>query len=494
VDLQRLTDMKSVEGPSLGIRATSGAFWIALEMVAVQCLSLIVFSVLAHLLSPHDFGVMAITFTFVYSLKFLAIDQIAVPIIRKLNPTPLDWTTAFWLSIAFGLSATLLLCAFSFAVDPLLHTQGVGAVMRPMSLMLISFCLSRTQEAWLTRHFQQRVLAIRSIAGFVLGAAAGIAAALMGFGVWSLIIQQTVASFTSLGLLWSTTPWRPGFQFCRESSSYILSYVTRISGNTLLNVLSQNMDATLIALFFGTPSVGIYSIGKRLTLALQVIAANPINGVALPALAETQADPLRERRVFLVATQMVFACCAPVFFGAAVVAPPTIVLLFGAKWIGAANIVAWLSVSSLCMIAFGYFGNVLMLRNHPAWLTALTATQTVLSIGLFLLLHAIGWHMIAAPFVLPYIVTVPLCGGLALELLGIHWSQWVKAVGPPIISAVIMAIGVHLLSSTLMTMPALKKVAVLGMAGAVMYGICMLILARETLTTGLRLARRLLTR
>ena len=236
----------------------------------------------------------------------------------------------------------------------------------------------------------------------------------MGFGVWSLVIQQIISSLTSLGLLWSTTPWRPEFQFCHKSSRYILSYVKRISGNTLLNVLSQNMDATLIALFFGTSSVGIYSVGKRLALALQVIAANPINGVALPAMAETQADPARERHVFLTATQLVFACCAPVFFGAAAIAVPIIMLLFGARWIGAVNIFAWLSVGTLGMIAFGYFGNILMLRNHPGWLTALTAIQAVLSIGLFIFLHAIGWHVIAAPFVLPYIVTVPLCGWLAL--------------------------------------------------------------------------------
>lgn len=481
--------MKSVENSSLGMRATSGAFWIVLEMVAVQFLSLIVFSILAHLLTPHDFGLTAISFAFIYSLKSLAIDQIALPVIQKLNPSALDWTTAFWLSMAFGVSAALLLCIFSFAVDALLHTQGAGAVMRPMSLILICFCLSRTQEAWLMRHFQQRVLAIRSIVGFLVGSAAGIMAALMEFGVWSLVIQQIIASITSLGLLWSTTPWRPGFQFSRESSRDILSYVGRMSGNTLLNVLSQNMDTTLITLFFGTSSVGVYSVGKRLTQALQAIAATPINGVALPALAETQADPVRERRVFLMATQLVFACCTPVFFGAAAVGAPLIVFLFGPRWIGAANVVSWLSVGTLCMMAFGYFGNILMLRNHPAWLTALTATQTVLSICLFIFLHAIGWHMVAAPFVLPYIVTVPLCGGLALQLLRIPWSQWIKAVSPPIIAAVIMLIGIHLLSPALVAMHAIEKVALLGMAGAAIYGLCMLCLARETLATGLKLLR-----
>jgi O-antigen/teichoic acid export membrane protein len=481
--------MKGIEGPSLGMRATSGAFWIALEMVAVQFLSLIVFSILAHLLTPHDFGLMAISFAFIYSLKSLAIDQIAVPVIRKPNPSALDWTTAFWLSITFGVFAAVLLCLFSFTVDALLHTQGAGAVMRPMSLILICFCLSRTQEAWLSRHFRQRVLAIRSIAGFLLGAAAGIMAALRGFGVWSLVIQQVIASFTSLGLLWSTTPWRPGFQFCRESSDEILSYMKRISGNALLNVLSQNMDATLIALFFGPSSVGIYSVGKRLMLALQAIAANPINGVALPALAETQADPVRERRVFLMATQMVFTCCAPVFFGAAAIAAPIIEFLFGARWIGAANVVSWLSVGTLCMMAFGYFGNVLILRNHPASLTVLTATQTVLSVCLFVFFHAIGWHVIAAPFVLPYVVTVPLCGRLALQFLKIPWSHWIKAVSPPLVAAAIMSIGIRLLSSSLFAMPAVEKVVVLGMAGAAIYGLCMLCLARETLAIGLKLLR-----
>ncbi len=333
---------------SLGVMAMSGAMWITIEMVTVQGLSLVVFSILAHLLNPRDFGYVAISFTFIYSLKSLTIDQVVTPMMRKLKATHDEWTTAFWINVGLGVTTAILLCSMSWAADGIFHANGLGRVIRPMSLMLVALSLSRTQEAWLMRNFQMRVLAIRSVIGMVIGAAAGITAALLGLGVWSLVIQQCVGSFSGLAMLWLITPWRPGLRISRSTAREIFLYLRAISGNAALGVLNQNADTALIALIFGPAAVGIYSIGKRLKLALQMVATNPVNGVALPALSESQDNPARQQRVFLTATRLVFTCCAPVFLGAAAVASPIIVLLFGARWAGAASVFAWLSVGALC--------------------------------------------------------------------------------------------------------------------------------------------------
>jgi len=458
-------------------------------MVAVQGLSLMVFSVLAHLLKPRDFGLVAICFAFIYSLKALTVDQLVTPLLRKVNASHQEYATAFWVSAAFGVTTVVLLIGFSFVADGVFHSAGLGAVMRPMSLMLIALSLGRTQEAWLMRHFQFKVLAVRSIIGMFLGAVAGVFAAFEGLGVWSLVIQQSVGSFSSLGLLWMSTPWRPGFQFSGKAAAEIAMFLRGISGNALLGILNQNGDTAIIAFFFGPVSAGVYTVGKRLRLALQLVATNPINGVALPAMSEAQEDPARQQRVFLMATRLVFTCCAPVFLGAASVALPAIVLLFGAKWSGAVSVFAWLSVGGLCSLALDYFGTVLLLRNRPIWLTGLAAVQATLSIGLFLLLHATGLKLIAAPFVLPYIVTVPACAVLALRLLGLKLSQWIKAVTPPLLAALVMWSVVRLLTPFVGNLPQIAKLAILCPTGAVVYGLLMLLLARETVMIGVRFLR-----
>lgn len=479
---------------SLGVRAVSGAMWITIEMVTVQGLSLVVFSILAHLLNPRDFGYVAISFTFIYSLKSLTLDQVVTPMMRKLKATDEEWTTAFWINVGLGMSAAILLCGVSWAADGIFHANGLGRVIRPMSLMLVALSLSRTQEAWLMRNFQMRVLAIRSVIGMVLGAGAGIAAALLGLGVWSLVIQQCVGSFSGLAMLWLITPWRPGLRISRTTAREIFVYLRAISGNAALGILNQNADTALIALIFGPAAVGIYSIGKRLKLALQMVATNPVNGVALPALSESQDNPERQQRVFLTATRLVFTCCAPVFLGAAAVSSPIIVLLFGARWAGASSVFAWLSVGALCSLAFDYFGAVLLLNNRPAWLTWLTATQTGLSIAFFVLMHFFGPQIIAAPFVLPYIVTVPACAALALRLIKLRARQWLRAVIPPVFAALVMAVSLLWISPALPRIPVIEKLAVLCGAGAVLYGACMMIVARDTLASSIGILRRRMLR
>ena len=421
---------ESDEMTSLGSRAASGAIWITVEMITVQGFSLVVFSILAHFLDAHDFGLIAISFVFIYSFKSLTIDQIITPIIRKANPSDLEYTTAFWIILGMGVLATSALCGFSFTADAIFRTDGLGKVMRAMSLIMIALSLSQTQEAWLMRNLQLRVLAVRSIVGMILGAIAGIGAAIMHFGVWSLVIQQSVASFSALALLWLTTTWRPSFHFSRSVAAEIFNFVRGIGGSAVFGIINRNADTALVAFFFGPSAAGVYSVGKRLAFAIQQIAANSINRIALSVLSEVQEDKLQLQRVFLMASRFVFTSCAPIFLGGVAVAPIIITLLFGEKWIQAANIFSWLSVGSLLSIAFDYFGAILLIRDHPVWLTWLAALQTALLFGVFFVLYRFGESMIAVPFVLPYVILLPICAMLSLRLLGLSFWQWAKAVTP----------------------------------------------------------------
>lgn len=423
----------------------SGAIWITVEMVAGQGTSLIVFACLAHLLSPRDFGLVAISLALIFSLKSLLIDQSITPVIRKVKAADIEYTTAFWINIVLGVLSIGVLMLFSRWADQVFKAPGLGQVMRPMSLMLVGFSLSRTQEAWLGRHFQFRVLAIRTIIGVAVGAAAGITAALMHLGVWALVIQQLVASATSVVLLWSTTIWRPGRRISLASVREILAFTFGISGNAALTIFNQNADTALIGLCFGPDLVGVYNVGKRLRLALQMIAIGPINGVTLPALSETQDDRLRIQRVFLVASRLVFTVCAPAFLGASAISGPLVGLLFGARWAPAAGVFSWLAVGGLFAVASVYASNVLLMQQRVTRLTMIAVAQTGLSLTLFAGLYAFGYKALAAPFVLPYVVTTPFFILPGLKSLGLSLRSWLESVGPPLAAAIGMAIVVSLI-------------------------------------------------
>ena len=157
----------------------------------------------------------------------------------------------------------------------------------------------------------------------------------------------------------------------------------------------------LIGAVFGPANAGIYNVAKRLRLALQIVAAAPVNGIAMPALAEAQGDQARFTTVLLTATTIVLAVCGPVFLGAAVVSRDIIVLVFGPQWAAAAPLFQWLAVGGLCIILMDYNTNVFLIRGRPRWTLLLALLNLALTLLVFLRVTVTGVDAVAAPFCAP---------------------------------------------------------------------------------------------
>lgn len=476
--------------PEVGRLAASGAIWITLEMGFVQGLSLVVFAVLAHYLSAADFGLIAITFAFIYSLKSLAIDQIILPILRKPSASNEEYSTIFWLTSIAGLGATLALEIVSLWIDGLSHVHGLAPVLRAMAPILTVMAISRTQECWMGRHFLFRPLAVRTMFGTASGAVVGVSVAILGGGVWAIVIQQIVSITLSFLLLWFTASWKPSFTFRRSTVLETVMFYRSILGNTIFGVINQNIDTVLVTAFFGTSAVGLYSVAKRLRQALQLLAVNPISSITQPLLADAQAKHESLQTVFLTASRYVFGFCTPLFLGASTVATPAVILLFGAKWSAAASVFAWLAVGAVGQIAYDYVGFVLVLRNRSGWLSWMAGLQTLLTFLAFVAINALAGRAIAAPFVTPYLILCPLAIFLALRLLGIGFGRWARNVGPIVIAAVCMACIVHIVRGLLPPMSNVLLLGALVVIGAMSYLLLVSLLDPQTLGETLSLIRR----
>jgi O-antigen/teichoic acid export membrane protein len=148
----------------------------------------------------------------------------------------------------------------------------------------------------------------------------GILLAIEGYGVQALVVQQITTSVVSLLLLWLSCPWRPRLEFSLNTGSEITRFVVGLGPSGIVGILNQNCDTLLVTYFFGPGSTGLYSVAKRVKMALQQVTSAPLTGVALPALADASQDPGRLRQFFLQAVGILCLVCAPVFFGTASIA------------------------------------------------------------------------------------------------------------------------------------------------------------------------------
>ena len=475
---------------SLSHRVGAGAAWITLEMISVQLVSVVVFAVLAHYVAPAQFGLISICFVLIYASRWILFENIGGAIARKAHPTDLEYTTAFWMTAGASVAGFLGLELSTLFVDGLFHAPGLAGVLRAMGVILVVMGLSRTHEFWLSRHFHFKSLAIRSAVAAVVGGVAGVGAAMLGWGVWALVTQQVVMSLTAVIGLWLASPWRPTFAFSPPAAAEIARFARDMAGNSLLKTFNESCDTILVAMFFGPESVGLYSTGKRLKLALFLVAAAPINGVAMPALAEVQGDSARLRSVLLTATALVFGIGAPIFLGTAAISRDAITLMFGERWAGAAPVLSLLAIGDLFAISLTYSNTVFAMKDKQIWSVYLGAAYTVLSLAFFWGLKLIGSTMIAAPFVLPFLVTFPVSIWLMLRLTGLRVGDWLRRALPALTAGGVMFAVVTLLSPLGPGVPILLRMAGdIGLGGLV-YGAVFWLLGRTILLDILRTLQR----
>jgi len=468
---------------SLAHRAASGAMWITLEMGCVQGISLLVFAVMAHFVEPKDFGLISISYLSIFTFKSLIIDSVVFPVIRKEQAADIDYTTAFWMTFAFALIASLAVFLSAGEAERLLHAPGLSKVMRAMSVILLFIGLARTHEMRLTRFFQFRILAFRAILGAVIGGVIGIVLAVFGYGVTALVVQQIATSGISLALLWTASSWRPDLRISMPVATEILLFMRSMMPTSMISVVNQNCDTWMVAYFFGPASTGLYSVAKRLRVALQTVVGTPINSVGFSALAEVQSDAQRLKQVSRKIITLISFLCAPIFFGSSAISWEIIQVAFGAKWAEAAPVFALLSISGLFIVFQSFSDAVFTLKKCQIWSFYMLLLYTFIAILLFFLSSALTLDNLALPFILPYGIVFPLSAALVSRLIGLSISEWIASIAPPIISSGLMFVSVKLISQIMPANQELLRLAVLSIAGVVIYGIAMLLVGRTTLNS-----------
>ena len=223
----------------------------------------------------------------------------------------------------------------------------------------------------------------------------------------------------------------------------------RIMPNSVVYAINQNCDTFLIALIFGPVNAGLYNVGKRVRLALQMVVGEPIRGIALPTLAEMQNDHEKLRRGILKSLMMLCVICSPAFFGASAVAHDAVHVIFGPKWMAAAPVMQLLSLGGLSVVLLAYNDNIFILKNRPMWCLYIALTYSLLAIVLVVCFWRFKIHAMALPFVLPYLIVFPLSAALVSRSIAVTPSQWIIAMLPGIGSAAVMFVFVQILAHEL---------------------------------------------
>jgi O-antigen/teichoic acid export membrane protein len=313
----------------------SGLFWKLLERGGAQGVQFVVQIILARLLLPQDYGVIALLVIFITIAQVFVQSGLGTSLIQKKSIDDVDYSSVFWVSLAIAslLYSVLFLAAPSIA--SFYNEVQLVEVLRVMSLSLFIGAFNSIQNAVISRTMQFKKLFFSSFgSGFVSGVV-GIAMAYAGYGLWALVFQQLTNQVCSLLILWFLVPWRPRLKFSLGRVSVLFSFGWKLLVSALIDTTYTNICGLFVGKLYSPSMLGFYNRGQQFPQLIVNNINGSIQSVLLPALSAQQDYTIRVksmvRRSIVTSSYIIF----PMMMGLAVIAKPLVLVLLTEKWLQA---------------------------------------------------------------------------------------------------------------------------------------------------------------
>ena len=354
--------------------------WSTAMNVGRQAATLAITFVLAALLGPRDFGVVAMATVYVAFVQLLVQQGMGAAIIQRPNLSDDHLHTAFWMLSGASVALAVLSAMGSgiwASVNDLPELQGVILALTPLVVLT---GLLIVPDALLRRGMNFRPLALRTNASVAIGGIVGIGAAVAGWGVWALVAQQLTTAVLEVVIVWAAVSWRPRARWSPQSARELLSFTVPSSVATVGVFANNRADAFITGLLLGPTAVGLYRFASRLVETVVQAIMGSIRAVALPELARYQLHPDRLARRILDLTFLTSAA-ALVPLAALAAAGPAVIALIGEDWSPAIPALGLLAVAGAGRTISSLAGPTLQAIGRPGLLAILTWLGAALMAG-----------------------------------------------------------------------------------------------------------------
>ena len=314
-------------------KVVSNLIWRFMERCGAQLVAMVVQIVLARLLAPELFGVVA-KVTIITTILLVFVDSgMANSLIQKKDPDDLDYSSVFWFNLGFCLVLYLLLFFASPMLARFYKDESLTAIIRVLGLTVVVAGVKNVQQAYVSKTLQFKRFFFATLGGTLLSAVIGIGMAYAGYGVWALVAQQLSNVTVNTAILWLTVGWRPRFLFSFERLRSLLGYGWKLLVSGLLDTVYNKLREILIAVFYTDADLAYYNRGSSLPNLLVENINSSIDSVLLPVLSDKQDQKEQVRAMTRRAVRVSTYIMMPLMMGLAVCAEPLIRLLLTDKWL-----------------------------------------------------------------------------------------------------------------------------------------------------------------
>jgi lipopolysaccharide exporter len=457
---------------SLSASVRKGALWVVASNLLLRLANVLLIAVVAHILSPHDFGVFAVALTAFAIVSSLAELGVSACLIRA--DLDIDSLAPTVTSVSV-LSCVILAGAMAALASPIASALGSAAAAGPirvMALAVVILGVFAVPNAQMVRDFKQDKIFLANVIAFIPSTAVLIIFAESGGGAmafaWSMVVRQFVVGCVLI--VAAPKHYRPGL--ARSALSVILRFGVPLAGANFVNFALVNVDFVFVGHLLGAAALGVYMLAFTVATWPASLLSGVINNISMPAFSRVKHDPALLKKAMAAALQAVCLVVMPACAMMIALARPLVLTLYGAKWAASADVLAILAIYSLVSMVCLLFANMLTSFGRTKFLLVLQ----LIWIGTLIPAMVLGVHKngiigaayahvaVILPIVLPtYLLALKRVTGVRLTALG-------RAALSPFLASSAAALAARGVASQLSN-PLAQLIAGLA-AGGVVYVIC----------------------
>ncbi|MGB8953602.1 MAG: MOP flippase family protein [Candidatus Aminicenantales bacterium] len=317
---------------SLRSKTLHALSWSFLESVGLQGVRFIIGIVLARLLFPEQFGLIGMLMIFMALAQSFLDSGFGAALIQKRDVTQLDTCSIFYFNIVVGLAAAGLLCLVAPWIAAFYKQPILTPLTRALSLEIVINSFGLIQGVIFTKQLNFKILTKVSLIASTLSGLLGVALATVGFGVWSLVVQQVSRALFRTICLWFFSSWRPAMIFSFSALRKMFGFGSRLLFSDLLNRLFDNIYLLVIGKLFSATDLGFFTRAKTFQEIPQNTLAGIVGRVTFPVFSSIQDDPARLKKGLKKALTVLVLVNFPMMIGLAVVARPLVLVMLTEKW------------------------------------------------------------------------------------------------------------------------------------------------------------------
>lgn len=415
---------------SLPNKAVKGVVWSAVERFSVQGIQFILSMIIARLVDPSEYGLIAMLAIFLAIAQIFVNSGFAYALIQKKDRSETDFSTVFYFNIVIALFVYILLYGAAPFIAAFYEEPLLIVVTRWIGLNIIISAFSIVQRAKLTLLLDFKTQAKASLLAVIFSGIAGVVLAYYGYGVWALVVQALASNFINTFLLWIFSPWFPLWIFSWQSFRRLFSFGSKLLLSGLLHTIYINLYSLVIGKKYSATDVGYYNRAYSLAQFPSVNITDIITRAIYPVQCELQDKEERLTASFIQYLRMSCFIIFPLMIGLAIIAKPLIVVLLTEKWGPAAELLSILCIAYMWYPIMVINNQILNVKGRSDYFLKAEIIKKVIAIGILILTLPLGLRVLCWGVVLYNLLDCLIIIHYAKKVIQTSYRQQLKNVAP----------------------------------------------------------------